>query len=81
MHRRVNITLPEETVDLLERVAKKGDRSRLIAEAVQRYVEEVGRANLRKLLKEGALRHAERDRDIAEEWFTIEEETWQRRGR
>jgi CopG family transcriptional regulator / antitoxin EndoAI len=30
MHRRLNITLPEETVRLLDRVAKSGDRSRLI---------------------------------------------------
>jgi CopG family transcriptional regulator/antitoxin EndoAI len=76
----VNITLPEETIDLLDRVARKGDRSRLIAEAVKRYVQEVGQANLRKALKEGALRRATRDRDIAEEWSSIEEGTW-RHGR
>lgn len=76
MHRRVNITLPEETVRLLERVVKKGDRSRLIAEAVKRYVETVGRTNLRRQLKEGALRRATRDQSLAEAWFTLEEEAW-----
>jgi len=76
LHRRLNITLPEETVRLIDRVAKKGDRSRFIAEAVDRYVAEIGRANLRKRLKEGALRRAERDVAIASEWFSIEEETW-----
>ena len=77
MHRRLNITLPEKTVRLIDRVAKKGDRSRFIAEAVERYVAEIGIANLRKQLKEGALRRAGRDVAIAGEWFGLEEEAWQ----
>jgi CopG family transcriptional regulator/antitoxin EndoAI len=76
LHRRLNITLPEKTVRLIDRVAKKGDRSSFIAEAVERYVAEIGRANLRKQLKEGAIRRAERDLHVASEWFGIEEETW-----
>jgi CopG family transcriptional regulator/antitoxin EndoAI len=76
MHRRVNVTLPEETIRLLERVAKKGDRSRVIAEAVARYVAQVGKANLRKRLKEGSLRRTERDRNLAEDYFGLEEEAW-----
>ena len=81
MHRRLNITLPEETVKLLDRAAPKGDRSRLIAEAIRSYVREAGRANLRKRLREGAMRRAERDRRLAEEWFLIDEEAWQGRAR
>lgn len=42
MHRRINITLPEETVRLIDRVAAKGDRSRLIDEAVRHYVQKTG---------------------------------------
>lgn len=76
MHQRLNITLPEDTVRLLDRVASKGDRSRLIAEAVKHYIESVGRANLRKRLKEGATRRASRDLRLAEEWLTLEEEAW-----
>ena len=76
MHRRINITLPEETVRLLDRVARQGDRSRLIDEAVKRYIEEMGLANLKKRLKEGALRRAERDLQFAEEWFSLDEEAW-----
>ena len=60
MHRRINITLPEATVRLIDRVAPKGDRSRLIAEAVSHYVESIGRVQLRKRLKEGAIRRTER---------------------
>jgi CopG family transcriptional regulator/antitoxin EndoAI len=76
MHRRLNITLPEETIRLLDRVVRRGDRSRLIADAVEQYVEAMGRERLRKLLKEGALRRAARDREIAAEWFRQDEEAW-----
>jgi CopG family transcriptional regulator/antitoxin EndoAI len=77
-HRRINITLPEETIRLIDRVARKGDRSFLISEAVQRYVKAVGKARLRRLLKEGALRHAGRDLSLAEDWGRLDadEEPW-----
>ncbi len=78
MHRRLNVTLPEETVRLIDRVARSGNRSRLIDRALRHYVESVGRARLRKTLKEGAIRRAERDLRLAEDWFTLEEEVWQR---
>ena len=77
MHRRINITLPEKTVQLIDRLAQKGDRSRLINEAIVRYIEEVGRSNLRKLIKKGAIKRAERDLEIAKEYFPLEEEAWQ----
>ncbi len=78
MHQRINITLPEETIRLIDRVAEKGDRSRFINEAVKSYIKEVGRANLRKRLKEGAIHEAELDRGLAEEWYTLDEEAWQK---
>ena len=76
VHRRINITLPEETIRLIDRVAKKGDRSFLISEAVHRYVASVGKARLRRLLKEGALRHAERDLKLAEDWSSLDGAPW-----
>ena len=76
MHRRINITLPEETVRLIDRVSRKGGRSRLINEAVRRYVREVGRARLREQLKSGYIQGTERDRQLVEEWFLVDEETW-----
>ncbi len=77
MYQRVNITLPEETLNLIDRVAEKGDRSRFIDLAIRYYVEAMGKAKLKKLLKEGAIARAERDLRLAEEWFTLEEEGWQ----
>ena len=76
MHRRINVTLPEETVKLIDRVSTKGDRSRLIDHAVKQYITEIGRANLRKKLKEGALRRSSRDLALAEEWSLLEDATW-----
>ncbi len=77
MHRRVNITLPEETIHLIDRAAARGDRSRFIDQAVKHFVHEMRRARLKKLLKEGAVRRAERDLLLAEEWFGLDEEAWQ----
>lgn len=68
MNRRLNITLPEQTVRMLDRAVPKGQRSRLIDEAVRRFIHEQGRANLREQLKLGATARSERDRQIAEEW-------------
>lgn len=78
MYHRINITLPEETLGIIDRVVEKGDRSRFIDKAVRYYVEAIGKAKLKKLLKEGAIARAERDLRIAEEWFTLEEESWQK---
>ncbi len=76
VRQRINVTLPEETVRLSDRVSEKGDRSRLINEAIKRYIDGIGRTNLRKLLKEGSLQRAERDRRLAEEWFFLDKEVW-----
>lgn len=76
MARRLNISLPDETVRLLDRVAAKGERSQVIAEAVTKYVVEVGKARLRKRMKERGVMRAELDLQIAEEWFPVDEEVW-----
>jgi hypothetical protein len=44
-------------------------------------IERRGRAKLRARLREGALRNADRDREIAREWSPLEEEAWQRNAR
>ena len=75
--KRVNITLPRHTLQLLERVAAKGDRSGFLDRAVHFYVQETGRANLKKRLKSGAITHVSRDQSLADEWFFIDEKGWQ----
>lgn len=71
VNRRLNITLPEQTVRMLDRAVSRGQRSRLIDQVVRRFINDQGRANLRKQLELGAKARSERDREIAEEWFVL----------
>lgn len=77
MSLRINVILPDETMRVLDRVAPKGNRSRVISDAVMHYVSCRGRSNLAEQLKAGALANAQRDLSIAEDWFCLEEEAWQ----
>ena len=81
MHKRVNVTLPEETIRLIDRSANHGNRSGFIDKAVRYFVRSHGRTQLRRLLEEGAERRAARDLAIAEEWFPVDKEAWQKRRR
>lgn len=78
MRRRINITLPQETVQLIDRVVERGDRSRLIDEAVHDYVSRRSRLHLKKRLQEGARKRAQRDLHLAQEWFFLDEEAWRK---
>jgi len=78
MNTRINIILPETTVAILDKVAAKGDRSRLINQAIRQYVETQGRRNLREQLKQEALVNSERDLAMVAEWFPLEEEAAQK---
>jgi CopG family transcriptional regulator/antitoxin EndoAI len=81
MSKRINVILPDSTLRVLERVAGKGDRSRFISQAVLYYVHNHGAAHLRERLKQGALANAKLDLEIAEEWFPVEQEAWQKLDR
>jgi CopG family transcriptional regulator/antitoxin EndoAI len=74
MTKRLNITLPVRTVQLMDRVAGKGRRSSLIDRAVRRFIEEETRENIRKQLAESYEANATSDLKLAEEWFSIEQE-------
>ena len=76
-HVRINITLPEETISLLESVADKGSRSAFIDEAIRRKVGELKKAGLRERLKAGAIDRADRDLALAHEWAELEDDLWQ----
>jgi CopG family transcriptional regulator/antitoxin EndoAI len=74
MSRRINITLPDKTLAVLDRVAPKGTRSQFISRAVLNFVESRGKATLRERLKREALVNAARDLAMVAEWFPLEEE-------
>jgi CopG family transcriptional regulator / antitoxin EndoAI len=77
MTKRINIVLPETTVHTIDRLTTTGGRSRFINYAVMHYVQTRSKENLRERLKQEALANAQRDVDMAEEWFPLEEEAWQ----
>jgi len=77
MQRRINISLPEQTVRLLDRVAKKRDRSRLIDTAVRSYISENSRAKLRKQLEDAYRRSADEDLEILADWAAADQEAWE----
>ncbi len=77
-HKRLNITLPESTVALLETVADKGARSTFIDTAIKSYIKQTEQEALRENLKNGAIARSRRDVSLTEEWFDIEEELWQK---
>ena len=78
MSKRVNIMLPDITVAVLDRLAPRGKRSSFISQAVLHYVKTRSKQNIRERLKQGYLANAERDLEIAQEWFPLEEDAWQK---
>ena len=80
MRKRINIILPEKTVNVLDRVTARGARSRFIDRAVWHYIETQGRQSLRERLKAGYRAGAEDDLALVAEWFPLEEEAWETLG-
>ena len=68
--RRVMITIPPSLLEQVEEAAAKLNisRSGLIRQALEHFLEEQRRQELRELLKEGYLANAERDLRICEEF-------------
>jgi metal-responsive CopG/Arc/MetJ family transcriptional regulator len=81
MSKRVNITLPDATLAVLDRVTTKGTRSSFISRAVLRYVREQGKQSLGEQLKAGYQANADESLKIALEWFPLEEEAWRSESR
>ena len=81
MARQLQITLPEDTMQLLHRWLASSDYpekeyNNLINEAIKLYIMEPQRNYLKQQLKEGAIFRAERDLNLAQDWFSLEEELW-----
>ena len=72
IYKRVNITLPAQTLKRLHYVSPERTRSRFIAEAIEFYLKEKQRSEVRVLLQDGARERAKRDRALAEEWFSFD---------
>jgi metal-responsive CopG/Arc/MetJ family transcriptional regulator len=53
VYQRINITLPAETLQALDRHVPKGDRSQFIHAAIQAYLAQLQKQKLRQQIKEG----------------------------
>ncbi|GCL44966.1 hypothetical protein [Microcystis aeruginosa] len=81
MARQLQITLPEDTMQLLDRWLAGSDYpekeyNNLINEAIKLYIMEQQRNYLKQQLKEGAIIRTERDLNLAQDWFSLEEYLW-----
>jgi CopG family transcriptional regulator/antitoxin EndoAI len=76
MSKRINIVLPEATVQTIDRMTRFGQRSRFINQAVQHYVANRSNEALRAQLERAAARDRDLDSEVAKEWFAADHETW-----
>jgi CopG family transcriptional regulator/antitoxin EndoAI len=77
MSKRINIVLPEATVQTIDRLVKPGQRSRFIDTAVQHYVANRSVEALRTQLERAAVRDQDLDREVASDWFAVDQQAWQ----
>ena len=72
--KRLNITLPDETAKKLEHIKNK---SRFIAEALNKKIERENIKQLEKLLIEGYSASYNEDLEIQDSWQITDTEHWQ----
>ena len=68
---RLQITLPDDTVKLIDDIRKQGrfsSRSGFLNQAAQHYALRLKKAALKRKLRSGYLARAERDRALLSEW-------------
>ena len=78
MSKRLNIVLPEATVQTIDRMARPGQRSRFIDQAVRHFVAHRSTEALRAQLERAAVRDQDLDREVASDWRAVDQELWQR---
>lgn len=66
--KRIGIVLPETTIRLLEKVAKPGQRSSFIDQAVRHFAANRSAEAIRTQLERAAIRDQDLDREVAADW-------------
>ena len=78
MDRKLNITISEATMQLIEETMPQENLEQLINKALNFYIKQNLSENLKEELRIGAIKRAERDLQLAEEWYELEEEAWEK---
>ncbi|NES78406.1 MULTISPECIES: hypothetical protein [Okeania] len=73
MDRKLNITIPEATMQLIEETMPQENLEQLINKALNFYIKQNLSENLKEELRIGAIKRAKRDLQLAEEWYELEE--------
>jgi CopG family transcriptional regulator/antitoxin EndoAI len=75
--KRINVILPEATIQTIDRMTKPGGRSQFINQAVRHYVANRSVEAFRARLEHAAVRDRDLDREIAADWLAVDREAWQ----
>jgi CopG family transcriptional regulator/antitoxin EndoAI len=73
-YERINITLSRATLGLLDRVTRKGNRSRFIDEAIRQFAKGRSREQLRELLEDDGRVNRDRDVAVLKDWAAVDAE-------
>lgn len=76
MNKQLTISLSEQTINKIYKIANDDNFNLFIERAINFYLTVMEKKNLVSELKEGAMLRAERDLKLANEWFNLEEEVW-----
>jgi metal-responsive CopG/Arc/MetJ family transcriptional regulator len=73
---RLNIILPKDQVESLNRIAGPRNRSRVISESIREYIVQREKAELEKQLEEGYRASAKGNISFAKEFEVVDLEGW-----
>jgi metal-responsive CopG/Arc/MetJ family transcriptional regulator len=73
---RLNIILPKDLIESLNRIAGPRNRSRLISESIREYLRQRKNAELEKQLEEGYRASAKESIAVTKEFEAVDLEGW-----
>ena len=76
MKEKVTITLPRDLMNEVREIAPVRGYSQFIAEAIEFFIKERRRRELRERLIVGYQTNADIDAELADEWSAVEDEAW-----
>ncbi len=76
MNKRINVVLSEATVQSIDRIARPGQRSKFIEQAVHHFVSHRSSEAVRIRLEQTTVRDRDIDREVASDWVAVDNEAW-----
>lgn len=73
---RINVTLPKDLIELLNKIAGPRARSRLISKSLREYIRVMQKVELEKQLEEGYRASAKENIALAYEFEAVDLEGW-----